>query len=132
MLHGDPEAHLGPAFLRNTDPVGTVKFASGFGGVSACARSTAAARHTSTAAGVLKRCIARMTRTERRRKRAVEFRPMSAEQSEQSDSDWSAKVTHRFPQASFTVDRRYTPSRIIGMGAYGVVCRALCKTLDLN
>jgi hypothetical protein len=59
MLHGDPDAHLGPAFLRNTDPVGTVKFASGFGGVSACTRSTAAARHTSTA-GVLKRCIARV------------------------------------------------------------------------
>lgn len=36
----------------------------------------------------------------------------------------SAKHTHSFTNASFTVDARYTPTKIIGTGAYGVVCAA--------
>eukprot|EP00042_Codosiga_hollandica_P047779 m.523567 g.523567 ORF g.523567 m.523567 type:complete len:362 (+) comp57525_c0_seq1:225-1310(+) len=39
-------------------------------------------------------------------------------------SVWLEKQTHRFPRAVFTVDRRYTPKKVIGLGAYGVVCVA--------
>jgi hypothetical protein len=36
-----------------------------------------------------------------------------------------AKVTHAFANNStFAVDARYQPQRVIGMGAYGVVCAA--------
>ena len=35
-----------------------------------------------------------------------------------------AKKTHIFPNASFTVDVRYVPRKIIGTGAYGYVCAA--------
>jgi hypothetical protein len=38
--------------------------------------------------------------------------------------DMLAKVTHVFPRGTFRVDARFVPNRIIGLGAYGVVCMA--------
>ena len=34
------------------------------------------------------------------------------------------KVSHSLPGGTFVVDARYVPQRVIGTGAYGVVCAA--------
>lgn len=39
--------------------------------------------------------------------------------------DWEEKVAHSFPAGSFLLDRRYSPIKVIGTGAYGTVCSAV-------
>lgn len=46
--------------------------------------------------------------------------------------DLDEKVTHQLPKGVFTIDRRYRPLRVIGVGAYGVVCAAVDEVSRKN